>query len=270
MTYLPLAREAGHVHVCAHRGHSVGAPENTLPALEAAAAHGATVAEIDVVLTRDDAIVLLHDEIIDRTTDAEGAMATLDLAAVRRLDAGTWFAPSFAGTRVPTLAEALAAARTHEMGLLVEIKERRRAEHMEEALARLLAEEGAERDVLVISFDHASLLRLVDRHPRLRTELITHARHVDPVAMAARARATSVSIEWDMFHPDDAAALHAAGVAVRVTLPRPERLALRRSYGFDDEAEVLAHLAAGHIDVLAGDDVAFIRRLVDEAGARPR
>ena len=108
MPYRPLAAEAGRVHVCAHRGHSIAAPENTLPALIAAAEHGATCCEIDVVLTRDDEIVLLHDEILDRTTDGRGRVADYDLAALRELDAGAWFDPRFAGTRVPTLAEALA------------------------------------------------------------------------------------------------------------------------------------------------------------------
>src|SRR5687768_13917735 len=123
MPYLPLAREAGHIHVCAHRGHSVGAPENTLPALHAANDLGATVAEIDVVLTRDEAIVLLHDEILDRTTDGKGRVAALDLADIAHLDAGSWFSRDFAGTRIPTLKQALDAARSRGMGL-VEIKER--------------------------------------------------------------------------------------------------------------------------------------------------
>ena len=83
MPYRPLAAEAGRVHVCAHRGHSIAAPENTLPALTAAAAHGATVCEIDVVLTADDEIVLLHDEILDRTTDGTGRAANFSLARVR-------------------------------------------------------------------------------------------------------------------------------------------------------------------------------------------
>jgi glycerophosphoryl diester phosphodiesterase len=84
-----------------------GAPENTLPALVAAAERGATVCEIDVVLTRDEEIVLMHDEVPDRTTNGRGLVADYDLAALRRLDAGSWFDTSFAGTPVPTLAEAL-------------------------------------------------------------------------------------------------------------------------------------------------------------------
>ena len=102
MPFRPLAAEAGHIHVCAHRGHSVGAPENTLPALLAAAERGATACEIDVVLTRDDEIVLLHDELLDRTTDGMGLVADHDLEALRRLDAGSWFDVGFAGTMIPT------------------------------------------------------------------------------------------------------------------------------------------------------------------------
>ena len=265
MAYHPLAKEAGRIHVCAHRGHSLGAPENTLAALNAAADLGATVAEMDVVLTRDREIVLLHDETIDRTTNGHGRAADLDLSALQRLDAGAWFAPQFAGTPVPTLREVLATARSRDIGLLIEIKEREQLDTIIDRLGRLLESEKAIDDVLVISFDHPSLVRLRARFPTIRTEIITHARDADPVAMARRAGAASVSIEWDMFSAEDAGALHAAGIAVRVTLPRPERLALRRSYGYDDEARVAAQLAAGHIDVVAGDDTAYLRRLVDAA-----
>jgi glycerophosphoryl diester phosphodiesterase len=262
MPFLPLASEAGRIHVCAHRGDSAAAPENTLPALEAASAHGATAAEIDVMLTRDDRLVVLHDEILDRTTDGSGRVEALDFAAVKRLDAGAWFGAAFAGARVPSLEEALAAARASDLGLLIEIKERQRPDTMIECLARLLVAEDALDDVLVISFDHVSLVRLKDRLPAVRTELITHARHVDPVAMAERAGAASVAVEWNMFDARDAVALHAAGIGVRVTLPRPECLALRRAYGFDDESRLAAHLAAGHIDILAGDDAAYLNQLV--------
>lgn len=262
MSYIPLASAAGRFHVCAHRGHSIGAPENTLPALEAAAAHGASVAEVDVVLTRDDEIVLLHDEILDRTTSGKGRAAALDLTAIKALDAGAWFGPSFAGTRVPTLTEALTAAKRQGIGLLVEIKERQRADRMITRLGEVLAAAQAVDDVLVISFDHVSLVTVRQRIPGVRTELITHARHVDPAGLGRRAGAASLAIEADMFHADDAQALHAAGIAVRVTLPRPERIAARLAYGLDIEAPIVAALKEGLIDVLAGDDTAAIAGLV--------
>lgn len=262
MPFHPLAAEAGRVHVCAHRGHSVAAPENTLPALVAAAEHGADCCEIDVVLTRDAEIVLLHDEIIDRTTNGQGRASDHNLASLRALDAGSWLSPRFAGTAVPTLAEALAVARARGLGLLIEIKERQRVELMLERLAAVLLDEQAVADVLVISFDHPSLVRLRQHLPAVRTELITHARHVDPAGMASRAGAASVAIERDMFHPEDAEALHRAGIAVRVTLPRPEVLARRSALGFADEPEIGRALEAGLIDILAGDDAAHLAALV--------
>lgn len=265
MRFRPLRSEAGRTHVCGHRGHSIDAPENTLPALVAAARHGATCCEIDVVLSADDEIVLLHDMLLDRTTDGRGLAGDLTLAEIRMLDAGVWFGEAFAGTRVPTLAEALAVARAEGLGLLVEIKERRRIGVMIEQLAALVEREDAFGDVLAISFDHPSLVALRARAPEMRTELITHARHVAIDAIALRAGAASVAIETDMFHPEDAAALHAAGVAVRVTIPRPEKIARAEAAGLDPLGPILKALAAGLIDCLAADDVAAARDLVRSA-----
>ena len=144
---------------------------------------------------------------------AVARVADYDLAALRELDAGAWFDPSFAATSVPTLAEALAVARARGLGLLVEIKERQAGLMLERLAATLLAEQAV-GEVLVISFDHPRSL-VCGILPNVRTELITHARHVDPAGMARRAGAASVAVEWNMFHPEDAEALHAAGIAVR-------------------------------------------------------
>jgi glycerophosphoryl diester phosphodiesterase len=262
MTYRPLASDVGFVHVCGHRGHSVAAPENTIPALEAAARHGATVCEIDIVLTRDEEIVLLHDEFLERTTDGRGWVGDLARFEVASLDAGSWFDSRFSGTRVPTLLQALETCRGLGLALHVEIKERRRTDALIDKLGSVLARAGAVDDVLLISFDHPSLVRARERIPHLRTEIITHARHVDPVEMARRAGAASVAIEWDMFHPDDARALHGASVAVRVTIPSPGRLAKLLASGFDAEASIQQVLREGLVDVLAGDDVQQVAALV--------
>jgi glycerophosphoryl diester phosphodiesterase len=266
MTYRPLAIDAGFVHLCGHRGHSAAAPENTLPSLEAAAQNGADVCEIDVVLTRDEEVVVLHDEILDRTTDGKGFVCDLTLAEVRCLDAGRWFGRQFQGTQVPTLREALDTAGRLGIALHVEIKERRRPDLLIDRLGAILAETGAMEEVIVISFDHPSLVRAQQRIPGLRIELITHARHVDPVAIAERAGAASVAIEWDMFHPEDAEKLHRAGIAVRVTVPKPARIALLETYGVRVLDEVGSALARGSIDILAGDDVGQIAALVRQHG----
>jgi len=95
--------------VCAHRGASGSHPENTVAAFVAAAELEVERVEFDVRRTADGALVIMHDPTVDRTTNGSGAVWTLTLSQVRDLDAGSHQGPQFAGERVPTLAEALAA-----------------------------------------------------------------------------------------------------------------------------------------------------------------
>lgn len=262
MIFDPLASGRGRVHICGHRGHSIAAPENSLPALRAAAERGATVCEVDLVLARDGAIVLRH-ELLGRCDDGQGRVADHDLEALRRLDAGAWMSHAFAETRIPTLEEALEAADRLGLGLLLEIEERERPDGLIDRLGEILLAADALDRVLVISFDHPSLLRARERIPGLRIEPITHARHLDIAAIARSLGASSVSIEWNRIHPDDARALHAVGIAVRVAIPRPAVLAERKRHGLDLEAKLGPMLAEVLIDVLAGDDVTAVRALVE-------
>jgi glycerophosphoryl diester phosphodiesterase len=251
--------ENGYVHICGHRGNSMSAPENTLPALESARRQGASACEIDVMLSRDGEIVLSHDELLERTTDGQGPVGDHDLAALKALDAGAWFAPEFAGTRIPALTETIELARTLGLGLVVEIKERRRLEELIARLGQVLEAARAVDDVVMLSFDHPSLLRVKERIPGVRTEIITHARHVDVVAVARAARADSVSIELDMLHAGDALALAEAEIGIRCHLPPPDWLARHEAYGLDPTAELARALKAGAIASLSGDDVSFLR-----------
>jgi glycerophosphoryl diester phosphodiesterase len=97
------------VAIAYHAGADRYAPENTLPALEMAAGLGADYIEIDVRTTKDGSSVLLDDSTFERTTSGKGEIAGAMADEVRKLDAGTWFGRPFAGTKVPTLDEALAA-----------------------------------------------------------------------------------------------------------------------------------------------------------------
>ncbi len=94
--------------ICAHRGASGTFPENTIPAFREAIRLGVAMIELDVALTRDGHIVLLHDLTLDRTTDGTGPLAEQTLAELKTLDAGRWKAERFAGTQIPTLEETLA------------------------------------------------------------------------------------------------------------------------------------------------------------------
>ncbi len=112
--------------VIGHRGAAGHAPENTLASLQKAAELGARWVEFDTKLTSDGAAVLFHDDTLERTTDGHGEVAETALADLRKLDAGTWFdvgsQGAFAGERVPTLVDAIAALARLGLGANVEIK----------------------------------------------------------------------------------------------------------------------------------------------------
>lgn len=262
-----LLSQTGRVHVCGHRGHSIAAPENTEAALRANHAAGGTTAEIDTVLTADGQIVVIHDLTVDRTTDGTGVVADMTLEQVRALDAGAWFGPGFAGERVPTLAEAIALARALGMGLEVEVKEKRDLARYADALARALEDPADRAAVMMISFDHAHLRDLKRVIPGLKTGGICHARYGDPVALARAADLDELCIDLSPFHPDDARALHDAGIAIRCHAYRPEVMAAADRAGLGWTEALRGWLAEGLIDTLSGDDVAWCAAMVEGAGA---
>lgn len=142
--------------IIGHRGARAHAPENTLSGIRTAARLGARWIEVDVKLTRDSIPVLMHDDMLDRTTDGSGPVRDLDIAELRRLDAGSWFGPSFAGERVPLLDEVLELCEELDLGVNLEIKP---CPGREAETARVALEHarGFARPVLVSSFAVESL-----------------------------------------------------------------------------------------------------------------
>ena len=127
---LPASARRTPVLDIAHRGASHQAPENTVAAVRAAVQLGADMVEVDVQRSRDGALVLMHDTTLLRTTDARRVfphrapwrVGDFTLAELRRLDAGSWKSPAFAGEPVPTLTEVVTAVRGAGTGLVVELK----------------------------------------------------------------------------------------------------------------------------------------------------
>lgn len=110
------------IEVIAHRGASAYAPENTLAAFELAFEKGADWFELDCTLSKDDAVIVIHDDDLERTTDLEGRVRDLTLAELKKADAGSWYDAKFAGERLPTLGEALDLAKGR-IGVYIEIKD---------------------------------------------------------------------------------------------------------------------------------------------------
>lgn len=142
--------------VAAHRGASRYAPENTVGAFEEAISRGAKAIELDVRLTSNGELVVIHDALVDRTTDGSGQVASLSTSEVRGLDAGSWYSPGFAGEQVPTLDQVLGLTDDRAR-LNIELK----SGPPDPVAAKVLdavAEHNAADRAVVMSFDLGSVL----------------------------------------------------------------------------------------------------------------
>ncbi|HUG09448.1 MAG TPA: glycerophosphodiester phosphodiesterase family protein [Opitutaceae bacterium] len=154
--------------VIGHRGARAVAPENTLPSFEAALAAGVDLVEFDYRHTSDGMPVVVHDATVERTTDARRiwkgrgmTVAGRTLADLRKLDAGSWMNARFAGTRLPTLEEALDAITPRAMPLI----ERKAGDAA--TCAQILQEKSLVDGVVVIAFDWSFLRELKSLAPGL-------------------------------------------------------------------------------------------------------
>lgn len=164
------------IKVWAHRGASAYAPENTMAAFEMALEMGADAIELDVQMSRDGYLVVVHDPVLERTTDGQGFVKDYTLQELQRFDAGAWFNERFRGERIPTLADVFELVRGRAM-LNVEFKLMPiRYPGIQEALLKLIRDTGFPMDDLVVSsFEHPSLLRLQSLEDRIATApLFTH------------------------------------------------------------------------------------------------
>ncbi len=210
-----LATADGAPLIIGHRGAMGYRPENTLPAFAYAADLGARWVELDVHHSRDGEVVVIHDARLERTTDGAGFVADHTAAQLRQLDAGSWFAATFAGTRIPTLAEVLTWARQRQVGVDIEIKNGPRFyQGIESAVAALVERHDMLERVLVTSFDHRAVRRVKTVNGRIATGLLYAARPVDAVALAREAGAVVLLPSWQYVVAEDVRAAHDAGLAV--------------------------------------------------------
>ncbi len=170
--------------ICAHRGASAVAPENTMAAFRAAKRLGADSFELDTYLTADGVAVLLHDGTVDRTTDGTGPIGKLTLAEVRKLDAGSWKDARYKGEPVPTLEEAL----VNRDGLYVNIELKATPETyapLAKEVVRLIEKHRLEKAVIISSFSADALKEVKRLNPKVRTGYLYGAKvpevHPEPL-----------------------------------------------------------------------------------------
>ena len=160
--------------IVAHRGASAQAPENTMESFALAVEMGADAIELDVHLTADSQLAVIHDDRLDRTTDRGGAVSDLTMDDIRAADAGATFTRTDdagfpfrgRGLRIPSLPEVLDWLPP-TLGLVVEIKARAAVDTLVETLRGHPVTEGDR--LLVISFDQPSIERVHELDPSLGT-----------------------------------------------------------------------------------------------------
>jgi glycerophosphoryl diester phosphodiesterase len=150
--------------IIGHRGFRARFPENTMGAFQAALAAGADMIEMDLRLSADGRVVVIHDARVDRTTDGSGAVEDMTAAELGRLDAGAWFDPAFASVRIPLLEDVMLSCAA-STGLQLELKtdgSRTPAAALADAVLAAVDAHGALDAVVFSSFD-ASVLEALHR-----------------------------------------------------------------------------------------------------------
>lgn len=200
-----------------HRGAAGTRPELTRCSFERAVELGADMVELDVQLTRDGQLVVLHDRELGRTVRASGPVRDALLADLRGLDAGAWFDPAFAGERVLSLEEVLDL--THgRVDLNVEIKSPEPDwEQTARGLVALLRARGRVASTIVSSFDTGALGCVRSLGPDLRIGVLCRPQETDAAWSAAAALgAVAVHPHWSVVNAELVARAHRAGLRVLV------------------------------------------------------
>jgi glycerophosphoryl diester phosphodiesterase len=156
---LILTNAANQTLVMAHRGDSVDAPENTLPAFQAAIDHGADAAEMDVQMTKDGTIVVLHDSSIDRTSTGSGNIWDVTYDEIKDLDNGSFFSPEFADTRIPTLDQVIKLCKG-KLYLNIEIKRTGHDEGIEQKVLDIIKDNHFQDQCDITSMDYDTLVNV--------------------------------------------------------------------------------------------------------------
>jgi len=241
---VPFRGVAGPV-IVAHRGGALEAPENTVASVRHGVEAGADWQEIDVTLSRDDAVIVIHDDTTERTTGAAGTVTEMTAAELTALPAGRprWsedglaelskrgiepieFGDGFADARVPTFADILAIPGSR---LMVEMKRTDKKDKLAEKVIDAVHRAGAADRVALASFDDQILYKAYSRDPSLA--YIGIARDVEGIeimlglpvsvlavnqdlaAAALAAAPPTVAVwTWTAYNVDDAVAARAQGV----------------------------------------------------------
>lgn len=214
------------VSVIAHRGASSYAPENTFPSFDLAVRMGADALETDVRVSKDGVLLLLHDALLDRTTDGRGPVSEKTWAELQACDAGGWFDRRFAGARLPNLTEFLKryAGGAH---LALEVKAPAIELQVIEALGRI-----PEDQFTITAFEFETLVTFKRLRPSLRAGWLTRDLGIEQIERVLAIGAEQICPAAGRVTPELVALAHRSGLNVR-------------AWGVSDEALMVRAVQAG-------------------------
>lgn len=233
------------IGVTAHRGAAAIEPENTLRGVRYALSLGVSRVEIDVHLSRDSELVVIHDATVDRTTNGTGAIAEKTLHEIKQLDAGK-------GERVPTLQEVVDVfqefwAQGGGTFLQIELKGEGTAKPTVAAIQR----NGIADKIVLASFDAERLAAAKELLPTAIFGFLTSKLEPDPLEIALRIGANAVHLQHRLATQEWVDRVHAAGLEARVwNIDEAERMKWAIDLGVDgigsNDPRLLLEILAEH------------------------
>jgi glycerophosphoryl diester phosphodiesterase len=218
--------------IVAHRGFSYSYPENTTPAVEAAVNIAVEYVEFDTRVTQDGYIVLMHDSSVDRTSDGSGSVVNATLDALRQYDAGSWKAPQFAGTLIPTVTETL--NEIYSSTTTMAMWERKAGDAT--GVVEVIRNMGLVERIMVISFSASFLAEVNVIEPSIELGLLSSAtldQALIDSAIAVGASALSIS-SGKITNASVVDLVHASGLQLYAwTVDSPATMQTLAGYGID-------------------------------------
>ena len=217
--------------IIAHRGYSSVFPENTLAAFAGALDIGVDYIELDVQLSRDGQVIVMHDDSLKRTTGVDGSPTEFTVEELAGLDAGSWFDASFAGEKIPTLEEALNLIRDTECGVYLELKDIGETEGFVESVLEVAEKCGMTQRCLFASFQYDYLARLKELDGNLATLYNTSS---GKTSLPEEFPADYYGLNLDTIRQETVKAIHEAGKQAFVwTVNTPSQMTNVQAMGID-------------------------------------
>ncbi|GLB60477.1 putative glycerophosphoryl diester phosphodiesterase YhdW [Cytobacillus sp. NCCP-133] len=242
-----MANSTHKVKKIGHRGAAGYCPENTFPSYDRALEMGADYLEIDVQLSKDGKLVVIHDTLVDRTTDHKGKVSDYTFDELRKMDAGSWFSPKFRGAVIPLLEEVL-DLYADRVGLLIELKKPSLYPGIEERLAEELRKRNlhlkGNDHIIVQSFEKESMQKFKKLLPEVPVGILINY-PPDKIEMKEISKyASYVNPKWTIVNKRVLYLIHSNGMKAISWTVRSKR-----------EADKLKHfpldgIAADYLDLI--------------------